>query len=324
MERNVDVDTESQECQTVVKVEQQPSRRSHVMRFLPYLFIAIVGLSLQITLAASTDIAESLLAKYGKDTLVPVIIKRCNGNITIGEAGAFKQVYGRPNKTLLSAATIAEDMERCNISPTDFAVAIRKEERTAPGQDVIRATGWTNRLLTKWQRRGLSAREVTLRTNKATEKVIFLNLLLSARTSTEFEEAELYVFEAAAIAVNFELCELVEDLLKSRELAKLGCDNDEFWVLSEAYIDANRGQIGQIKSVAAELLAIRQCDLPTTPRKRIGCLEDLRRTVDTANVKDKVREMYGSNMGGNGDLQREIIKSLAAWLATTISSAGDN
>lgn len=311
MECNVDVDKESRECQTVAKVEPQPSLRSYIMRYLTYLLIATVGLSLQITLAASTDIAASLLAKYGKDTLVPVIIKRCNGNITIGEAGAFKQVYGRPNKNLLNAATIAEDMERCNISPADFAVAIRKEERTAPGQDVIRATGWTNRLLAKWQRRGLSAREVTLRANKATEKMIFLNLLLSARTSTEFEEAEVYVFEAAAIAVNFELCELTEDMLSSRVLAKLGCDNDEFWVLSEAYIEANRGQIGRIKSLAAELLAIRECDRLATPRKRIGCLENLRRTFEPANVKDKVREMYGSNTGGNGDLQREIIKGLA-------------
>jgi hypothetical protein len=282
------------------------------MRVLIHYLIIAIGTFSQVALAAETEIAESLLTKFGKDTLVPVIIERCNGNITIDNAGSFKQVYGRPNKKLVSAATIAKDMERCNISAADFAIHIRREERTAPGQEVVRATGWTNRLLPKWYRRGLSGAEVYVNAQKVTDNANFLRALLFAIGSEDLEEAERQILGAATVVVHFEMCGLAEDIIRLDVLAVAQCDNDELWVQSESFIDANRGQVWKIKSLAADLLAIRECDQKNTQVKRTGCLESLRRSDRMANARNTAQEMHKSNSISNGMLQREIVRNLSA------------
>lgn len=282
------------------------------MRTYRLILAAVVGLSCTMAASADPKIAERLLAKFGKDALVPVITERCHGNITIESEGRFRQVYGRPRKDLVTAESIAEDMGRCHISESDFAITIRREERTASGQDMVRATGWTNRLLTKWQRRGLSSRETTLRADRGQKKAEFLKRLLLARASGEFDDTEMGVLEAAAIGVHRDLCDLAEDILETRDLERLACNDDRLWVLTDKYLESNGENIERIELAASLLIDIQACDDGGSDQDRAACLETLRAEHGLTDVRDLVRGTDVSGDGEAGQLRREIIAGLTS------------
>lgn len=84
---------------------------------------------------ADEQAVQTLIDTYGIDNVVELVVEKRFGQMTIARGDSFTDSFGRPNKKLLSAKTILMDLEKADLSLSDF----RSELESKVDKDKLRS-----------------------------------------------------------------------------------------------------------------------------------------------------------------------------------------